>query len=243
MLYQICIKEVPDLAAPGQDRMVLNAYDASAVEAALVLREKGGGQVQVVTVGPPSAEATMRRALAMGADAGTHLVCADCGRLDSFAFASLLADHFRRTAFDVILCGKQSQDTDAGLTGPMLAELLRLPYAGNSVAIDRHHASLHVTRQADAGQEVLVLPTPCLVTCSNDMNEPRIPTLRGTLAARSKPIVSVAIETPPSVRCAIEAIERPPGRQRGQIIPSESLEDAVATLFDRLELSQGGNRA
>ncbi|NDC88534.1 MAG: hypothetical protein EB075_06980, partial [Bacteroidetes bacterium] len=104
--------------------MVMNAYDASAMEAALTLVEAAGtGSIEVITVGPASASETIRKALAMGAQSATHLVVPDDAALDAMAFAKILASHLADADHDVILCGKQSQDMDAGLTGPMLATL------------------------------------------------------------------------------------------------------------------------
>ena len=101
MKITVCIRQVPDVAAPMRvrdgklefdaGRLVLNAYDASAVEAALVLREAHGGEVRVVLLGPERAQETIRKALAMGADSATHLIVADDAELDSHATAVLLA--------------------------------------------------------------------------------------------------------------------------------------------------------
>ncbi|NND70708.1 MAG: electron transfer flavoprotein subunit beta/FixA family protein, partial [Rhodothermales bacterium] len=124
MKVHICIKQVPDVnASVDTGRMVLNAYDASAVEEALVLRDKVGGSINLVLIGPEKASETIRKALAMGTDDATHIV-ADDAEFDSRTYADILAGHFQNTDYDVILCGKQAQDTDAGLTGPMLAALL-----------------------------------------------------------------------------------------------------------------------
>ncbi|MEL6615600.1 MAG: electron transfer flavoprotein subunit beta/FixA family protein, partial [Bacteroidota bacterium] len=180
MRFAVCINQVPDVAAPSQvrdgqlvldaGRVVLDAYAASAVEAALVLKEASGGEVEVVLVGPQKAAETLRKALAMGADSGTHLLTND--DLDSGAVTALLANHLRDGGYDAVLLGKQSQDTDAGLVGGMLAEALGLPYVTNAVGLEQEGDTLVVTRQGDSGQEIIALPTPGLVTCSNDMNDP-----------------------------------------------------------------------
>ena len=133
----VSIKMVPDVSAPMQikngelimdlDRAVLNAYDASAVEEALVLKEAHGGEVVVVSVGLAKAAETLRKALAMGADSAvlisTENVEATLG-MDSSSFAKVLAAYFSKQSYDALFFGKQSQDTDAGLTGSMVAELL-----------------------------------------------------------------------------------------------------------------------
>ncbi|MBE2187732.1 MAG: electron transfer flavoprotein subunit beta/FixA family protein [Rhodothermales bacterium] len=243
MNFCVCIKQVPDVAAPitlhggelvtDAGRVVLNAYDASAVEAALVLTEAHGGEVDVVLIGPEKATETVRKALAMGATRGTHLVVDSSSSLDSSAVAALLAEHLAERAYDAVLTGKQAQDTDAGLGGAMLAERLGLPYVTNAVGIEQEGNALVVTRQGDAGQERIVLPTPCLVTCSNDMNDPRIPSLKGIMAAKKKEIVAVAVAAvPPSATrtLAYEALPtRPPGEMlRGE--PAEIAAKLVAVL-------------
>lgn len=204
MKFYVCIKQVPDVYAPLQikdgqlvqdaDRNVLNAYDASALEEALVLKEAHGGEVEVVLVGPEKGKETIRKGLAMGADKGTHIVTTGEENFDSFVYANLMASFFKDKEYDFISCGKQSQDTDAGLTGSMLAELLGLPFATNAVGLSFEDGQLIVKRQGDAGQEIIALPSPGLVTCSNDMNDPRIPSLKGIMQSKRKPVESVSVD-------------------------------------------------
>lgn len=243
MNFCVCIKQVPDVAAPIQlrdgelvvdaGRMVLNAYDASAVEEALVLTEAHGGEVDVVLIGPEKATETIRKALAMGAARGTHLVVPDGAALDSAAVSKLLADHLAGHAYDAVLTGKQAQDTDAGLAGGMLAERLGLPYTTNAVGIAQDGSALVVTRQGDTGQEIIALPTPCLVTCSNDMNDPRIPSLKGIMASKKKEIATVAVADVPAPSVTVIAFEalptRPPGVKFGGE-PTEMAEKLVSVL-------------
>lgn len=242
----VCIKQVLDVAAPihlrdgriaaDSGRMVLNAYDASAVEEALVLTEAAGGEVIVVLVGPARAQETIRKALAMGADSAIHLKTDDATELDSRGYAEVLADFLRDERFDVVACGKQAQDTDAGLTGSMLAEMLHLPYASNAVGLALDHDRLVVRRQGDAGQEEIVLPTPCLVTCSNDMNDPRIPNLKGIMGARRKSIDVRTIEYDPAAalpRIHVRHYEVVPDRPPGRILEGEP-DDVVTDLVNLL---------
>jgi electron transfer flavoprotein beta subunit len=102
--------------------------------------------------------------------------------------ATVLAAFFRNRSYDAIFTGKQAQDTDAGLSGTMLAELLGLPYVSNAVDLAWENGHLIVTRQGDAGREIIALALPGLVTISNDMNDPRIPSIRGIMQARRKSI-------------------------------------------------------
>lgn len=241
---------VPDINAPFQikegellmdgDRMVLNAYDASAVEEALVLTEKTGGEVEVVSIGSTKASETIRKALAMGATKGYHIVIEDNTSPDSAGYAAALTAFLKTQQFDVLSFGKQAQDTDSGLTGAMVAENLNLPYATNAVALELENNSLIVKRQGDSGQEMIELPTPCLVTCSNDMNEPRIPNLKGIMASKRKPIEQISIDSlglskaDLDAATKITAYEPVPARAAGKKFEGEADEVAiqVAHLLD-----------
>lgn len=241
MKFHVCIKQVPDINAPIQirdgklvteaGRQVLNAYDASAVEEALVLREAHGGEVHVVMAGPEKAHEVLRKALAMGADTGVHILTDELGEGDSALYARILAAHFRSESFDVLSFGKQSQDTDSGLAGAMVAELLGLPYATNAVGLEATDAGLLVRRQGDEGQEMIELPLPCLVTCSNDMNDPRIPNLKGIMASKRKPVRTIqasglleGASDAPDTR--ILAYREKPARQAGPKFDGDPAETA-----------------
>lgn len=233
MKFCVCIKQVPDVQASVQTgRMVLNAYDASAVEEALVINEGSDDPVDLVLIGSASATETIRKALAMGASDASHLVVEGEG-LDSHGVSELLAAHFQGHSYDVILTGKQSQDTDSGLAGSMLAERLGLPYATNAVGLRVEGDHVVVTRQGDSGQEILALQTPCLVTCSNDMNNPRIPALKGIMAAKRKQIETRSTAAPGS-RTRVSDTFDPPGREPGIKLEGEPA-DMVADLVRRLD--------
>lgn len=250
MKFIVSIKMVPDVYAPFQikdgellmdgDRMVLNAYDASAIEEALVLSEKHGGDVEVVCIGAAKASETIRKALAMGAAKGYHIQTNGDETFDSSSYAQLLAAFLNNQEYDVLSFGKQSQDTDSGLTGGMVAQLLNLPYATNAVGLEIEGGNLIVKRQGDSGQEMIELPTPCLVTCSNDMNEPRIPNLKGIMASKRKPVENIAVSDLDVDVAALEAVskvtsyEPVPARAAGQKFEGEPEEIArqVAQLLD-----------
>lgn len=250
----ICIKQVPDVSAPLQikdgrliqdsDRMILNAYDASAVEEALVLAEQHDGDITTVLIGPEKAGETIRKSLAMGADRGVHILSEDGDRenFDSATYAHILSTFFsnREQEYDYIFCGKQSQDTDAGLTGGMLAEQLGLPFVTNAVGLDMEGENLIVKRQGDAGQEILELSKPGLVTCSNDMNEPRIPSLKGIMQSKRKPVETLSLDDLGLDRDTLKAktrvlsFEEKGERQAGKKFEGEAEDVAreVARLLD-----------
>ncbi len=253
MKFIVCIKQVPDVSAPLQikdgqliqdaDRNILNAYDASAVEEALVLKEAHGGEVDVILIGPEKAKETIRKALAMGADSGTHIQTYGNEDYDSYSYAKILAAFFKEKEYDYILCGKQSQDTDAGLTGSMLAELLDLPYTTNAVGLSKEGDQLLVKRQGDAGQEMILLPSPGLATCSNDMNDPRIPSLKGIMQSKRKPVDTIPITdidadvSPDGSKTRVTGFEEKPKREPGKKYEGDPEEIAkqVAQLLDTAE--------
>lgn len=253
MKFYVCIKQVPDVYAPIQikdgqlhqdaDRMVLNAYDASAVEEALVLTEKHGGEVEVVCIGQQKAAETIRKALAMGAHKATHILAPEDQNFNSASYAKILSAFFSDKEYDVISLGKQAQDTDSGLTGSMLAASLNLPYTTNAVGLEAEGSSLIVKRQGDSGQEMIELPTPCAVTCSNDMNDPRIPSLKGIMQSKKKPIESVELaslglsDEDLSPDTAVLSYENMPEREPGKKYEGEPEEVAreVAQLLDTEE--------
>lgn len=246
----VCIKQVRDVNAPLQikdgrllendNRMILNAYDASAVEEALVLTETHGGEVEVVLIGPETSKETIRKALAMGADMGTHII-ADNPDYNSAAYAEILAKFFSGKDYDYIACGKQAQDTDSGLTGSMLAQFLNIPYVTNAVGLTFKNGHLTVRRQGDLGQELIEIPYPGLVTCSNDMNDPRIPNLKGIMQSKRKPVDTLTLEdlgissNDIEVRTHVLGFEEKPERKPGKKFEGEPEEIArkVATLLDQ----------
>ncbi len=255
MNFSVCIKQVPDVTTTTRlqdgrvvmdnERMVLNAYDASAVEECLVLREAqggDGGEIDVVLIGPDRASETIRKALAMGADRGTHILVDADRPFDSREYATILAAHFRKSMPDVIACGKQAQDTDSGLTGGMLASILGVPYTTNAVGLTLEPGALVVTRQGDTGREIVELPFPTLVTCSNDMNDPRIPSLKGIMQSKKKPIVQVTLDDlgvePDLLSARAKAVEvlefkAPPARPEGKIFEGD-VSEIIAQLMAEL---------
>lgn len=254
----VSVKMVPDVTAPMQikngelimdaDRAVLNAYDASAVEEALVLKEAHGGEVVVVSVGPAKAAETLRKALAMGADSAVHISTEDVEGvqgLDSYSYARILAAYYADQQYEALFFGKQSQDTDAGLTGSMVAELLGVPYVSNAVGITREaDGGFLVKRQGDSGQEMVAAGAGCLITCSNDMNEPRIPKLKGIMASKKKPLEALSLEDLGvskgdfAPKTQITAYGEIPARQAGQKFNEGAAEDAgkVAELLEQNDL-------
>ena len=173
---------------------VLSRWDENALEAALVLREAGEGEVTAMTVGPQRAGETLRKSLAMGADRAVHICDPATEGCDSLGFARILSKAVARQPYDLILAGRQAQDTDMGGTGPMLAAMLDLPQVANVVEIRSNDGGkLTVHRNGDHGREIVDLTLPALLTANDSLNGPRLASLRGIMAAKKKPMETLTL--------------------------------------------------
>jgi len=201
----VCVKQVldPDLPPskfsidtkrncvipPEGIPLVVNPYDAVAVEAALKIKEEKGGKVTVVSLGAPSTEDVVRKALAMGADEGIVISDPSAEDVDGFFTASLLAGAIRKIGtYDLILCGRQAVDWDRGMVGPAIAEYLEVPVVTLARAIKVMDGRISVERVTGNGYETLESPLPAVVTVSNEMGQPRIPSGWGIISAARKEI-------------------------------------------------------
>ena len=169
---------------------VISGWDEVAIEAALQLVENvGKGEITLLTIGPERAADALRKGLAMGADKAVHVLDPAFDGSDSFAYARGLAQLLAGQSFDLALAGKQSQDTDAGLTPSMLAEFLDLPQVSNVVEIEQIASDkLLLHRKGDHGNEVIELSLPAVVTVNDSLFEPRLASLRGIMQAKKKPM-------------------------------------------------------
>lgn len=201
MKILVCIKQVPDakdvrldpktntLAREGVES-IMNPYDRHALEEAVAIKEKQGGVVTVITMGPPQAEAVLREAIACGADEGVLISDRAFAGADTWATSYTLAQAVQTLGgFDLILCGKQAIDGDTAQVGPGLACRLRLPFAACIQKTRKVTAeAIEVERMMDDGFDVLRLPLPALMTVVKDINEPRVASLKGKMKAKKAAI-------------------------------------------------------
>lgn len=198
----VCVKQVPDPDAPAAsfrieaNRVtstaglppVINGFDEQAVEAAIRLKEAHGGKITVVTLGKDLVLDVTKKPLAMGADELVIVWDDAFEGGDSFSTAHGLAAAIRKIArYDLILCGRQASDWDAGQVGPGLAEVLGIPCVTFARGLKVTGATIQVERAVPDRREVVEAPIPCVITVSNEIGAPRYPTLRGVMAARKKP--------------------------------------------------------
>jgi electron transfer flavoprotein beta subunit len=198
MKIAVCVKEVPDAAAPRRidpqslrlDRSgegALNPWDLSAVEEALRLVEADGGEVAVVSMGPERAQTSLRKALAMGADRSVLVSDDGAAGSDLVATSLVLAKVLERQGADLVLFGQQGADSDGAVLWAAVADRLRLPLISQAATLSVAGGKATVKRQTEYGYDTIDAPLPCLVAVSDAINEPRYPSLKGIMGAKKKP--------------------------------------------------------
>ncbi len=205
MRIAVCVKHAVDeaeLRADASGKPVIggaaskmSTFDKNAVEEAIRIKTKFGGEVVVFTVGEASARKTIREALAMGADRAVHLVAGPFG-YDSIGTSFLLAKAIRRAGeFDVVLCAEGSSDTYTGQVPPMLGEWLQFAYAGYASKIEIDQGTARIQRSLEENVETVQVSTPFVASVVNEINEPRYPTLIQIMQASKKPVEEIAAGT------------------------------------------------
>lgn len=197
----VCLKQVPkndsilrinDAGSWIQDRDLtyeINESDAYALEAALQLKEKHGGEVVALSLGPARVQSVIKEALARGADRGLHLEDAAFDNLDAFGAAAAIAAAAKADGFDLLLTGLQSDDHGYAQTGVIAAELLGLPHATIVMDLQTEGAGIKVKRELEAGFfQWVTLPLPGVFTIQSGINTLRYATLKGIMAAKKKEI-------------------------------------------------------
>jgi len=192
----VCVKQVPDTLNIGVDKKnntliregvdsVINPFDLYAVEEALRLKERYGGMVTVLSMGPSQVVATLRQALSLGAERGVLLCDIGFAGADTLATSYTLAMAAKKIGrFDLIICGKQAVDGDTAHVGPSLAEKLGIPHISCVIKIHEVKNEFMVTgRMTEGAVEKVKISLPGLITVSKGINEPRLPSLRGKLKA------------------------------------------------------------
>jgi electron transfer flavoprotein beta subunit len=168
---------------------VINAWDENAVEAAVQLKEKNGAKTTLVSIGVGDNTDMIRKCYAMGIDNAIHIDDPALTKADSFVFAKVLAKAYGAGEYDLVITGKQAQDTDSGQTGIILAEVLGIPCVSNVIAIDViDDGNIKVSRLGDMGTEMIDVALPAVITVSDSINEPRLPAMRGIMMAKKKKI-------------------------------------------------------
>jgi electron transfer flavoprotein alpha/beta subunit len=256
----VCIKQVPDTTEVKIDPergtliregvpSIVNPFDTYAIEEALQLRERFGGTVTVISMGPPQAQEALKEAVAMGCDEAILVSDRAFAGSDTWATAYTLAQTIRRLGeFDVILCGKQAIDGDTGQVGPGVARQLginQLTYVFKVQEIDLDSGHIRVERLLEEGREVVESKLPALLTVVKDINQPRYPTFKGIRrASRMEIPVWTAADLDGadtnlfgldgSPTRVVKVFSPPPRAGKVELIEGDSPAEAAATLVSRV---------
>jgi electron transfer flavoprotein beta subunit len=245
----VCTKEVPvrdsQLRLDPSGRWIdsgdlsfeVNEPDAYALEAALLLKEKHGGEVIALCAGPARAAQTIREALAKGADRALHIVEEQVSSMDALGVARLLAKAVAAEKPDLVLTGLQSDDFGYGQTGVVLAEILGMPHATIIMAVEIVDGRVRAKRELESGWfQNVEMPLPAVLTIQSGINKLRYATLMGIKKARSKEIRQVAGE-PGAILTPVAAIERiyPPQKAKQTQLLEGTAQEAAAKLVQKLK--------
>jgi electron transfer flavoprotein beta subunit len=209
----------------------INEPDAYALEEALQLREKHGGEVMVISAGPARVSQTLREALAKGADRGIHV---ESSSTDTLAIATSLAAALRPESPDLILTGLQSDDLGYGQTGVILAELLGLPHSTIIMQVEIQPGKVRVKRELEDGWfQHIEMPLPAVLTIQSGLNKLRYATLMGIKKAKTKEIKVISASEAPPASAVIEKLYAPEKNKQGQIFDGDP-KAAAAKLVEKL---------
>ncbi|HTO15338.1 MAG TPA: electron transfer flavoprotein subunit beta/FixA family protein [Edaphocola sp.] len=246
MKVLICIAKAPDTTAKisftDNDTkfnetgvtFIINPYDEMyALVRAIELKESGvATELHLVSVGGAESDAIIRKALALGGDQAFRI---DASTNDPFVIGSEIANLVKQNNYDLVLTGKESIDYNNGAVGATIAGLLDINYIGNITKLDVNGSEATVTREMDGGQETVSCSLPLVAACQQGVAEPRIPNMRGIMAARTKPLTvvpSTAIES----LATVESYELPPAKQGVKLFTVDQVDDLVNALINEAKV-------
>lgn len=248
MKILVCMKQVPDsetrvkIAADGKSidlaavNMVINPFDEFAIEEGIRIKEKSGGEVTILTLGAEKAESDIRKALAMGADKGI-LLKTEAGFNGDVAHA--LSEEIKAGSYELILLGKQAIDDDSAQMAQMLAEKLDMPCVTNVIKFELQSdgKTCLVEREVEGGREQVECALPAVIGTQKGINEPRLPNMKGIMAAKKKPLEKKDPVIIPS-SYEIISLELPPARAAGKIVGkgAEAVPELVRLLHEEAKL-------
>ena len=262
----VCVKQIPDpetpaaafkldeaamqvVAAPGVSP-VINPFDQQGVEAALRLREAAGGEgtIHILSLGPDSARDAIKTGLAMGVDEGYQLSDPAFEGGDAWSTGLALSRAIEKIGLpDVLIFGRQAADFDQGATGSVVAEILGLPSATVLRSVDYADGVIRVSRVVSDGYESIALPTPCLLTISNELGDPRYPQLRQIMQAAKKQVTvwgpaDIGLEPGEAgaagARVKMHALFQPQNETECEFIEADTAEEKAAQLAQRLRAAK-----
>ena len=239
MKIAVCIKQVPTREwqprlnddktwiRDGDASFEMNEPDAYALEEALRLKEKHGGEVVVCSAGPARVAQVIREALARGADRAIHVEDDRLASADAFVTSAALAAAMKEETFDLVLTGLQSDDQGFAQVGVIMAEILGLPHATIIMEVNVDGAALRVKRELEGGWvQWVAMPLPAVLTIQSGINQLRYATLKGIMAAKKKEIRKAAAPGGAAAKQKIVSLYVPEKGKKTQIIPGSPAEAA-----------------
>jgi electron transfer flavoprotein beta subunit len=256
----VLVKEVPDAAVekridPSTMRLDrsgeknLNPFDTHALEEAMQIKEGKRGQAQVdevvaVTMGPPSAQRALHKAVSLGADRSMHLTDDALAGSDVCATGYALAQALKKESPDLVLLGQQSDDGECYTIGAVVADHLQMPSLTQVIKIDVKDSTLRCERQAEYGYDTVEVELPAVISVGDAINEPRYPSLKAIMGAKKKPLDTVAsgdvgVEASrvgaDGSQTQVLAVNPPPQKQAGTILEDEDTNETVEKVVAWLE--------
>ncbi len=257
MRIVVCVKQVPDTEsririapearsiAEGELNWIVSPYDEFAIEEALRIREKKGGEVVLISLGPDRAQSALRSGLAMGADSALHLKDPLFDGVDTLGTARALAAAIRPLSADLVLTGQQGVGGDNSQVPGLLAEMLDLPQVTMAVKIELGDGKATVEREVEGAHEVWETSLPAVLSAQKGLNEPRYASLKGIMAAKKKPITvkdAAALGLDPGILTAktrVLALELPRSRPPVRMIegdPETQARELIRLLHEEAQV-------
>ncbi|WP_027409532.1 electron transfer flavoprotein subunit beta/FixA family protein [Anoxybacteroides tepidamans] len=219
---------------------IINPYDEYAIEEAIQVRDKLGGEITVVTVGNEDAEKELRTALAMGCDKAVLInIEDDVEESDQYTTAKIIAEYLKDKNADLILAGNVAIDGGSGQVGPRVAEMLGISYVTTITKLDIDGGKATIVRDVEGDEEVIEVSLPLLVTAQQGLNEPRYPSLPGIMKAKKKPLDELELddldleEEDVAAKTKTVEIFLPPKKEAGKILQGD-IADQVKELVTLL---------
>lgn len=255
----VCVKQVPEIALVGVDAQagtlslpaspgMINPFDAYAIEEALRLKEKHGGTIWALSLGGKEADYALREALALGVDEAAHILDDALAAADAIAVATALAAGIKKIgSADLVLFGKQAVDSDAAAVSSAVAGVLGWPQVMFVRKIDQvGEGKIVVERMTDDGFDKVSAPLPAVMSVVKEINEPRLPSLKGKMNAKKKTVVvhkaaDLGLDLSASPFADASKVERaanPPTRPKGEMISGATPQEVAEKLFTKLRDSQ-----
>ena len=237
----VCISSVPDTTAKinftdnsckfdtNGVQFVINPYDEFGLTKAVMLKEKMGGKITVITVGDITVEPIIRKALAIGADEAFRI---NTIPKDSFSTAIEIANHLKNNPTDLIITGRESIDYNGGAVGGMIAEMLDLPFINACNGLDISENTAEIFREIDGGKEKISVELPIVIGGQKGLveeSELRIPNMRGIMQSRTKPLQVIEPSNSDSLTTSID-FEKPAQKKDCKLISSDNVADLVSLL-------------